>query len=302
MTLIAGCSIIDAPSGLGLRGIGVHGLPGALRQAGLLHGMLDVQYAGRVQVPPHTPSRDKVTGILNQGEIQEFGLRLAKRVGSILDRRRFPVVLGGDCSILLGPTLALRARGRFGLFFLDGHSDFYSAETEPNGEVASMDLALVTGRGVDILADIGGRRPLVRDEDIVVFGFRDAEQAAEYGSPDVRSTTMHVFDLEEVRRLGAATAAAVGLARIEGNGVEGVWVHLDADVLNDEVMPAVDHRLPDGLWTDELSDAVAVVLASPLAVGMDITVYNPELDDVEHSAGRALARAVTAAFARSGRW
>jgi arginase len=64
-------------------------------------------------------------------------------------------------------------------------------------------------------------------------------------------------------------------------------------------MPAVDYRMPDGLWPGELSEALAVVLASPLAVGMEVTIYNPTFDDVECSAARALARAVTAAFANA---
>jgi hypothetical protein len=35
--------------------------------------------------------------------------------------------------------------------------------------------------------------------------------------------------------------------------VEGFWIHLDADVLDDEVMPAVDYRMPGGLPPDELA-------------------------------------------------
>jgi arginase len=206
-------------------------------------------------------------------------------------------VLGGDCSILLGTMLALRRRGRFGLFFIDGHADFYSPESEPFGEVASMDLALATGRGPAALADLDGRRPLVRDQDVVVFGFRDAESAREYGSPDVRQTGMHVFDLTEVRRLGPAEAARRGLTALEASGVEGFWIHLDADVLNDDVMPAVDYRMPDGLWPEELTEALAAVLASPLAMGMEVTIYNPALDNRECLAARALAQAVTRAFA-----
>ena len=79
--------------------------------------------------------------------------------------------------------------------------------------------------------------------------------------------------------------------------MEGFWIHLDADVLHDDVMPAVDYRMPDGLWPEELTEALAVVLASPLAVGMEVTIYNPTFDNAERSAARALARAVTAAFA-----
>ena len=100
-------------------------------------------------------------------------MRLADRVAFTLDLGRFPIVLGGDCSILLGSALALRRRGRFGLFFLDGHADFYSPESELNGEVASMDLALVTGHGPGALTNLEGHCPLVREEDVVLFGFRD---------------------------------------------------------------------------------------------------------------------------------
>ena len=63
------CSIIDAPSDLGLRRTGVDGLPDALRAAGLLEGLQDVRYAGRVPVPPYDPLRDQSTGVLNPGGI-----------------------------------------------------------------------------------------------------------------------------------------------------------------------------------------------------------------------------------------
>jgi arginase len=292
-----GCSIIDAPSDLGLRRTGIDRLPEALRGAGLLEGLPDVRWAGRLPVPPYIPIRDASTKILNPDGIRSFSLSLAERVAFSLDLGRFPLLLGGDCSILLGAALALRRRGRFGLFFLDGHADFYSPETEPNGELASMELAVVTGRGPAALADLDGRGPLMREEDIVVFGFRDADSAAEYGSPDVRRTAMNVFDLGEVRGLGAGAAARQGLRALEASGVEGFWIHLDADVLNDDDMPAVDYRMPDGLSPEELSEALAVVLSSPLAVGMEVTIYNPSLDDRVQSAARVLARAVTSAFA-----
>ena len=65
--------------------------------------------------------------------------------GDLLDRGRFPLVLGGDCSLLLGPTLALRRCGRFGLVFLDGHEDLLTPETSQSKDVAGMDLALACG-------------------------------------------------------------------------------------------------------------------------------------------------------------
>lgn len=291
-------SIIDAPSDLGLRRTGVNGLPDALRSAGLLEGLSDVRYAGRLHVPSYDPLPDASSGVLNARGIRDFAKLLAERVRFTLERGRLPLVLGGDCSILLGPALALRQTGRYGLFFIDGHADFYSPEAEPSGEAASMDLALVTGHGPDLLTDLGGLRPLMREEDVVVFGIRDEAVAAAHNSPDVRKTRMKVLSLSEVRSRGPGNAASDALTQLEAAGVDGVWVHLDADVLNDDVMPAVDYRMPDGLWADELGTALQVLVESPLFAGMDITIYNPTFDDENRSAARVLAAAVTRAFAQ----
>lgn len=92
------------------------------------------------------------------------------------------MVLGGDCTILLGSMLAFGWRGRYGLLFIDGNADFFQPEAKPNGEGASMDLAFVTGYGPSLLTDIEGRGPLVHLEDVVAFGYRDHRDQEEYGS------------------------------------------------------------------------------------------------------------------------
>jgi arginase len=96
---------------------------------------------------------------------------------------------------VIGNLLALRRLGRYGLFFIDGHADFYQPEASLTGEVADMDLAIVSGRGPDVLTDVDGLKPLVLDQDIILFGYRDREQAASFGSQDVRNTNIHSFDL-----------------------------------------------------------------------------------------------------------
>jgi arginase len=204
-------SIIDAPSILGLRPTGVQSLPEALKAAGLLEE-LNAEYAGRLQPSlPYSTERDQKTLLLNAEPIRSFSLQLAAAVRKVLDDNMFPIVLGGDCSILLGTLLSLRRLGRYGLFFIDGHSDFYQPQASTTGEVADMDLAIVSGRGPDILTDIDNLKPLVRDEDVVVFGFRDAEQSASYGSQNVKDSNMHVFDLSKIRELKISAAASLAL-------------------------------------------------------------------------------------------
>ena len=274
-------TIIDAPSILGLRPTGVEDLPEALKAAGLM-SELRAEYGGRVFPLSYNSERDKSTLLLNPDSIRAFSLQLADAVTFALDKKRFPLVLGGDCSILIGNLLALCRLGKYGLFFIDGHADFYQPEASPTGEVADMDLAIVSGRGPDVLTNIDGLKPLVQDQDIIVFGYRDAEQAASYGSQDVRDTNMHVFDLSHVRKFGTIAAATSQAVDILTNNelLGGFWIHLDADVLDDSIMPAVDYRLggTGGLSFNELSELLKTLIASGHAVGMDITIFNPRLD------------------------
>ncbi|GAA2441100.1 arginase family protein [Streptomyces macrosporus] len=270
-------AIIEAPSVLGLRPSGVQDLPGALLDAGL-SAHPGVVRADRVEAPAYDPERDADTGVLNPVGIARYSVRLADAVGGVLDAGRFPVVLGGDCSILLGVLLALRRRGRHhGLLFLDGHTDFYQPSAEPTGEAASMELALATGRGPRLLADLEGRGPLLRDEDVVAFGFRDSAESAEAGMQPL-PPRLHAIDLDGVRAAGAAAAARRAVGRLAGGARAGYWVHLDVDVLDDAVMPAVDYRLPGGLTWAELESVLRTALADERAVGLDVTIFNPRLD------------------------
>jgi arginase len=275
-------AIIDAPSILGLRPTGVQYLPEALKVAGLMK-KLKAEYEGRVLSLPYNPQRDKYTTLLNPDTIRAFSLQLAEKVISVLHKKQFPIVLGGDCSILIGNLLALKQMGssnssRYGLFFIDGHTDFYQPEASLTGEVADMDLAIVSGRGPDILTDIEGLKPLVLDQDIVVFGYRDGDQAASYGSQDVYETNMHVFDLEKVHTLGITHAASLAIEKLMNDDLAGFWIHLDVDVLDDEIMPAVDYRLDGGLSFSDLNELLKIILGSKCAVGMVITILNPLLD------------------------
>jgi arginase len=270
-------AIIEAPSPLGLWPSGVERTPEVLLQIGLARA-LDARRDQRVEPPEYDPVRENTSAMLNPQGLAEYSPRLADAVGRVVDGGEFPVVVGGDCSILLGCTLALRRRGRYGLLFLDGHADFYAPHQSLTGEAADMDLALVSGRGPDQVVNLEGRKPYVRDEDIVVFAQRDAALAHKYGSQDVRATGMTVMDLGEVRKAGAKMAAATAVQRLGTADSKGFWIHLDVDVLDDAVMPAVDYRMTDGLDFDELAAVLRTAVASGRAVGINITIFNPNLD------------------------
>jgi arginase len=162
---------------------------------------------------------------------------LADRLGAVFDRACFAVVLGGECSILLGPAVAMRRRGRYGVAYLDGHSDFrHPGNSRSVGAAGGEALALVTGRGQADLADLEARAPYVRDVAHSVLTYLCRDQ------------------------------------------LDGFWVHLDVDILDASVMPAVDSPEPGGLDHAQLRALLTPLLASPGSVGLDVGIFDLDLD------------------------
>ena len=269
-------AVLDAPSNLGLRPLhgepGVSGLAGALRACGIVE-RLGARDAGVCVPPPYSFSMEA-----NRVAMAGYTRELAERIGGVLDAGDFPVVLGGDCSILLGAGVALKRRGRHGLAFVDGHLDFRNLEWAPAvGAVAGEDLAVVTGRAEASLADIDGLSPYFAEGDIVALGEREGDADERAALAD---TAITVRDLAELRASGPLLPESP------------YWIHCDADVLD---ISAVDSPAPGGLRFDELTALLRVLLAGD-AVGLQVTVYDPTLDP-GGSQARRLTDALVAAFA-----
>jgi arginase len=281
-------TVLDAPSNLGLEppapGVepGTAKAPAALRRAGLLLALGGED--GGVVAPPAYSHELEPTGIRNAEGIAAYSRALAARIGEVLDAGSFPIVVGGDCSVLLGAGLALRRRGRYGLAFIDGHRDLLTPETSKTGGAAGMDLALATGTGPAALADLDGLSPLFAPEDVEVIASRDGPHTAGAAPEGMTLRPLDSFDRSDLGRQGAAIIAA-----LERRETEGFWIHLDVDVLDSDVMPAVDSPQPGGLCLEELAELLSPLLASPHAVGIEITIFDPDLDPAQFHAFRLVA-------------
>jgi arginase len=274
--------IITAPSTLGLNSTGVEKLPDALLSRGLkekLNAKKDL-----IEVPTYnnlrSPIRDSVTNIINSSVQKEFLTALQKVIYTNIQSSpsQFQLVLGGDCSVLIGIMSALKAKGTYGLFFLDAHADFYEPEKSTTGEAADMDLAIITGRGPDLLNDAQIKPPYVKDEHVFHIGQRDLEETKKFGSQDIRSTGIHCFDASFIEAQGTDTTLGLIEDSCEKTSTDGFWIHFDTDVLCDYVNPAVDYRLPDGLTIEMSEKILSGLLNRYPVVGMSITIFNPALD------------------------
>jgi arginase len=280
--------IIEAPSVLGLWPSGVQHAPQVLMEMGLGRG-LGIEESKRLNPPAYDPRRDLATHMLNPESLVSYTQLLATEIWDTVEDGETPIVLGGDCSILLGPALALRERGRHGLLFVDGHMDYWDAKIEPYGEAASMDLALVTGHGPTALSNIDGLAPYFRPEDCVAYGTRDHLYSSDFIETPYPRDLMRI-DVKEAHALGPA-GVDQALSRVTHSRLEGFWIHFDVDVLADEIMPAVDYRMEDGLSYAEIKRLLGAAFASGKVKGMTLTIYNPNLDPQ-----RMIARSLVAAL------
>lgn len=282
----AAICIVAVPSNLGLRPPGDGREPGAWRAPAAL---LDAGLAERIgadriletERPSYQFGAQSGTRILNGRTIRHHALMLADTIGSVLADGDFPLVVGGDCSILLGCLLAARRLEPVSLFHIDGHSDFfhpgnYDVATRL-GSVAGMDLALATGRGESLLTewpDIAG--PLVGDDFVVQIGERNASNP-ECGFPDMNETRIRRIFIEDMLRDGMVETARRALEPVHNEPMR-TWLHVDLDVLDGAVMPAVDSPGSPGLDFDQLAELIFHLVLDGPVIGVNLTIYDPELD------------------------
>lgn len=282
MKTSARLAVLGAPSNLGLKPYDEDGRPRRVseaprvyRELGLIEhlGAVDL---GDVEAPPYHDFKRPAGRPRNEEEIAAYSRALAGRVSEAVADGYFTIVLGGDCSILLGTLLGLRPHGRCGLAFVDGHFDFADPSTSGTGGAAGMDLALAVGRG-GRLARLDGPEPLVREEDVASIGRRDPEEP-QTGPYSLSATEILDLPYETIRERDTDWAAAAALERLARPDLKGFWIHVDADVLDSAILPAVDSPEPGGFGIDELAGLLAPLVEHPHALGLQVTIYDPGLD------------------------
>jgi arginase len=254
---------------------GVALAPTTLREVGLvdtLREQVEVHDHGDVQLPDPSPERDAETHLIDPQGLVTLVSRVRDAVAPILNDGHFPLVIGGDCPLLLGCLAALRSLDRVGLLFVDGHEDAYLPVQSSTGEAADIELAFALGLAdASWSPELAALLPLVAPADVRILGARDggllrAEGVASLG----QRLTVLGGDQLAADPAGAAAVATSSLS-------DPWWFHLDLDVLSTEAFPAVDYPQPGGLGWNALAHVAEAALNGHPA-GWDITIYNPNLD------------------------
>jgi arginase len=272
---------------------GVAGAPTTLREVGLVDALrqhADVRDYGDVMLPDPSPARDPMTLLIDHHGLIAMVTRVRDAVSLIIDNGHFPLVIGGDCPLLLGCLAAAKINERIGLLFVDGHEDAYLPVESSTGEAADSELAFALGMAdVSWSPEVAAVLPLVAPADVRMLGPRDAALLRAEGVASLGDRITLVDGDHLSAEPDVATAEAVS------HLPDTWWFHLDLDVLSTEALPAIDYPQPGGLGWNELSVVVTTAMdANPS--GWDITIYNPDLDPERIHAQR-IVRFIRAAIA-----
>jgi arginase len=268
---MARLAILDAPIDCSGAGRGEERAPAALRAAGLVE-RLGARDAGEADGRIRDKRRDPNTGVVGAVEVRRASMAIASGVREVLDARERPLVLGGDCTLLLGVFQAVPPGS--GLWFVDGHADFLDGESSLTGEAADMDLAILTGHGPPGLLE--GEGPLVEPAAVALLGHRPAELHPDVARENARlDPAILAITALEVRERGAARVGTDAAARL---AERPAWLHLDLDVLDERVMPAVSYPQALGLFWEELVALTRPLVAAPNLLGISVADFNPDPD------------------------
>jgi arginase len=248
-------TLVEVPYHLGHRGIGVGAGPAHLLDA------LGSPWP-RTRVEANTD---------HTHEVKASFLVLAAAAALVCDVKRagrLPIVFGGNCMTAIAACASDRRSPPAAVWF-DAHGDFHTPETTSTGYLDGMALRMLTGGcWRNLLQTVPGFAPIAPNR-VTFVGGHDLDPSEDALLQDAGVHVVFVRDEQD--GLHQALDATLGDA-------DGVYVHVDLDVLSADELRANQWAQPCGLSRAGLLDALArVVSRAPLAA-VSITAYDPAWD------------------------
>lgn len=286
--------ILGAAFDLGYRRRGGAQAPQALRERHLLARLKKLEAQGvRVHdggdvTGPTEGSPD--TTPLNLPQAIAYAGLLMPALEKIYQRRRVPVVLGGDHSISV-PSVSAAARwlrashgeqAELGLVWVDAHPDLETPEASETGDLHAMPVAHLLGYGHQGLNSLAGDRPALKPENVAMVGLRDVVDCER---EIIERDKISVFSATDVERLGIVEVCKRSITAV-AERTDGFVLSFDIDACDPSFTPGVHFPERAGLTFREALVLTECVARTPGLMCLEMVEVVPELDR-EHATSRA---------------
>ena len=269
-------ALLGAPTSAAAMSLGHEGAPTALRAAGLVEKLKSLGYEVTdlgddpqqlFQADEESPRARNIPRVIAALEALKPRVEQAAKSGAL------PLILSGDCSVVLATIAGVRRYFRHvGLIYMDRDADLHTPATTKSGCVDGMVVSHVAGRGAAELVRFWPEPPLVRDPDLALFGVARLDPPEE---EVLRRMPLRCYLATDVQRKGAAAAAQEAVDRIHAGGHDFV-LHLDVDTIAD--FQATNYPGSAGLSLFEVRDALRVFAKQKHLAAIDVSGYNPAAD------------------------
>ena len=284
--------IIGAPSTFGQRKLGVDFGPDAIRYAGLVERIkaigLTVNDRGNITVPALNLEKfnSEQNGLRNLEEIEIVSQNLCNAVSNSISENHFPLILGGDHSIAIGSISGVSQHyDNLGVIWYDAHGDLNVPDESPSGNVHGMPLRILAGDGDKSLVEVGGNKPKVKPENIVLIGMRDLDIGERQY---IKDNNIQTYTMADIDRIGIKRVIDESIAYLKDK-TDGIHLSLDVDGLDPIETPGTGTRVLGGLTYRESHFALELLHNSKLITSMDVVEVNPLIDQNNHTAEQAVS-------------
>ncbi|MDE3047523.1 MAG: arginase [Verrucomicrobiota bacterium] len=205
--------------------------------------------------------------------IRDFNMQLYNAVKKALQKKTFPIIVGGDHSIAVGTWNAFPKP--FGLIWIDAHMDAHTPQTSPSGAYHGMPVAALFGRGLPEMAQLVRKEPVLQPENFAYIGVRSYESGE---AALIKQLNVKTYFMDEVKKRGLSTIIPEAIAHVTRH-LSHYGVSCDLDAFDPSIAPGVGSPEPGGIGGQAMLPLLAQFGKDPRFIGFELVEYNPERDE-----------------------
>lgn len=214
-----------------------------------------------------TPPGDQMIRQLYQNNALAEAVRKARKQG------RFPLCFSGGCNSSLGVISGINDPS-LGMFWFDAHADDNTPETTTNGMFEGMPVAVIAGECWKTWREKLIGFNVIPAQRISQIGLHDYTN---YINRDRRDGVGHLVDPRAVKKWGFETAMIRARNEIATRS-ESVYIHIDTDVIDKNIMMASTHCREGGLSPEQVVWAVQRIAESVTIEAINFTSFDVAVD------------------------
>ena len=191
----------------------------------------------------------------------------------------FPLIIGGDHSILLGTLAgtskaAIKQGKQIGVIYVDAHGDFNTPESSPTGNIHGMCLAASCGVGLPKLVNLHHNGQKINPQNVYIIAARDLDITEK---EVMRKANIQVRTMTDIAERGFNATIDEVIADLTTR-CDAIHLSFDIDSVDPTFAPGTAFQIPGGITSREAILLMEKTHNSGILFSADFVELNPFRD------------------------